>query len=82
MRGGGETITEEGELGGALGSIYVDPLTGEISDYEDGLYFGLIAGDTTAGDGGEVVGIIRVESPDSRYLDVTAQETGGFIATR
>jgi len=87
VRGGGETIKSNGEISGEIRSRYVNPSSGSIEVYEDGSYFAIIAGDTTGGpdgtgDGGEVVGIVKVESPDSRFLGVTAQETGGFIAKR
>ena len=50
--------------------------------YEFGTYYGVIAGDTTTNPGGEIVGVIVVESDDPRYQGVTAQETGGFILYR
>ena len=82
VRGGGETIKDDGEISGEIRSRYVNPTSGRVEVYEDGFYYGIIAGDTTAGDGGEIVGVIKVESPDSRFIGMTAQETGGFIATR
>ncbi len=43
----------------------------------------MIAGDATdPSDGGEIVGVIVIESEDPRYEGVTAQETGGFILYR
>lgn len=82
VRGGGETIKSNGELSGEIRSRYVNPTSGATEVYEDGFYYALIAGDTTAGDGGEVTGVIKVESPDSRFIGVNAQETGGFVASR
>lgn len=82
VRAGGETIKNDGEISGEIRSRYANPTTGTIEDYEDGFYYAIIAGDTTAGDGGEIVGVIKVESPDSRFLGVNAQETGGFVASR
>lgn len=82
VRGGGETIKSNGEISGEIRSRYVNPTSGRVEVYEDGFYYGIIAGDTTAGDGGEIVGIIKIESPDSRFIGMGAQETGGFIATR
>lgn len=83
VRGGGETIKDNGEISGEIRNRYVNPDSGRVEVYEDGFYFAIIAGDTTdEDDGGEVVGIVKVEAPDNRFLDVTAQETGVFIATR
>jgi hypothetical protein len=51
--------------------------------YETGTYAGIIAGDLTdVNDGGEIVGVLVIESEDSRFTGVNFQETGGFIATR
>jgi hypothetical protein len=82
VRGGGETIKDNGELSGEVRSRYVNPQSGETEVYEEGAYYAIIAGDTTAGDGGEITGVLKVESPDSRFLGVEAQETGGFVAGR
>ena len=86
VRGGGETIKENGELSGEIRSRYVNPQNGELETYEEGAYYAIIAGDTTslAGDenGGEITGIVKIEGPDSRQLGLNLQETGGFIATR
>ena len=82
VRGGGETIKSNGELSGEVRNYIVDPQSGTTKIYEDGFYYAIIAGDTTQDDGGEVAGIVKFESPDSRFLDVTSQETGVFIAKR
>lgn len=82
VRGGGETIKSNGEISGEVRSRYVNPTSGRVEVYDDGFYYAIIAGDTTAGDGGEVTGVIKVEAPDSRFIGVTAQETGGFVASR
>lgn len=76
---GVQTITENGEISGTLSNT----LNGE--EYETGTYYGILAGDMTdAADGGELVGVFVIESTDPRFLDieVTAQETGGFILYR
>lgn len=75
---GDNDLLANGEFSGAGVSLDLD---GEA--YETGSYFAVIAGDATAvGDGGEIVGIIVIESDDPRFDDVSAQETGGFILTR
>ncbi|MBT8411840.1 MAG: hypothetical protein KJP02_08595 [Octadecabacter sp.] len=75
-------INESGELNGDLISSYTDP-DGNTSVYETGTYYGILAGDASdAADGGEIVGIIVIESEDPRFDGVTAQETGGFILIR
>ncbi|GGL63468.1 hypothetical protein [Wenxinia marina] len=79
--GGGGGLTEAGEISGTLSSNVLSE-TGALETYEEGTYYGILAGDTTAGDGGELVGIVVLESDDPRYDGVTAQETGGFILYR
>ncbi len=75
-------ITADGDITGDVSSVYVDP-DGNVVDYEQGNYYAILAGDTTdPADGGEVVGIIVLESTDPRFDGVTAQETGGFILYR
>lgn len=82
IRSGGTDIQANGELSGGLTS-FTQGDGGALEVYEEGNYYAVIAGDATnAADGGEIVGIIVVESQDSRYEGVTAQETGGFIAYR
>lgn len=74
---GDTDVQTNGEFSGSAVN-YVD---GEA--YESGSYYAVIAGDmTTAGDGGEIVGVIVIESNDPRYDNVTVQETGGFILYR
>ncbi len=61
-------------------------LTGEVysqvgdSVLESGNYYALMSGDHTQGDGGQIVGIIVVDSADPRFEGSTVRETGGFIA--
>ncbi|MBB5720897.1 hypothetical protein FHS72_000501 [Loktanella ponticola] len=83
VRAGGTTISTSGEIAGEVSNRIIDPRSGDHVDYEVGNYFGILAGDMTdVADGGEVVGILVFEVEDSRFGNVIAQETGGFIATR
>lgn len=83
VRAFGETISSNGEIAGEVRNRIIDPVSGDFVVYEDGNYYGIIAGDLTdPADGGEVVGVLVFEVEDSRYSNVIAQETGGFIATR
>ncbi|MFT4701612.1 MAG: hypothetical protein ACI9ND_001349 [Yoonia sp.] len=83
VRASGETISSNGELVGEIRNRIRDPATGAFVTYEDGNYYGILAGDLTdPADGGEIVGVLVFEVEDSRYANVNAQETGGFIATR
>jgi len=82
IRLAGDSIAEDGEISGEVKNFRVNPISGVTEVYEEGDYFAIISGDTTTGDGGEVVGIVLTESPDNRNLGVRAQETGGFIARR
>lgn len=82
IQAGGSTLNENGEMVGSLGSFARDE-TGALVQYEAGTYYALMAGDTTdPADGGEIVGVIVIESEDPRFEEVTAQETGGFILYR
>jgi hypothetical protein len=82
IQAGESTLNENGEIVGSLASFARDE-TGALVEYEVGTYYALIAGDTTnAADGGEIVGVVVVESDDPRFEGVTAQETGGFILYR
>lgn len=76
-----DTLNANGELAGQVNSTYVDP-ENILKEYEQGFYYGIIAGDTTSGLGGELVGILVFESDDPRYENVKVQETGGFILLR
>jgi hypothetical protein len=57
------------ENGGIMSDVY--------STDETGTFNGIVAGNTTKGQGGEIVGIITLNSNDS-----TVQETGGAILYR
>jgi hypothetical protein len=82
VQAGVSTLDDNGELSGELNSFIVNE-AGALEVYESGVYYGILAGDATAdGDGGEIVGVIVLESEDPRFDSVTAQETGGFIVYR
>ena len=73
---GAATLTDDGEIYGTLSN------TVDAEVYESGTYYGIMSGGMTTLPGGELVGIFVVESEDPRYVDVFAQETGGFILYR
>lgn len=81
--GEGAVLTENGEMTGNVLSVTADD-SGALTEYETGSYYAIIAGDTTdPDDGGEIVGVLVIESTDPRFeAGVTAQETGGFILYR
>jgi hypothetical protein len=68
------TMDKNGEL---EGNVRSQQDNGDLaaSDYEDGKYYAILAGDNAS----EVVGIIVVTSTDPRLSDITARETGGFV---
>ncbi len=75
-------FNSNGEIAGNVTSTWNDPNNGP-TDYESGVYYGIISGDLTAGDGGEIVGVMVFESTDPRFATtITVQETGGFIVYR
>ena len=79
---GVSVLNENGEMSGELTSTIIND-SGALELYETGTYYGILAGDATdLADGGELVGVIVIESDDPRYEGVTAQETGGFILYR
>lgn len=83
--GSAPALNAAGELTGPAEIRQRDEDTGTYEVAGKGTYYGVIAGDMTdAGDGGELVGVIVVESPDYREEQNrgTAQETGGFILYR
>ncbi|EAR51414.1 hypothetical protein OG2516_15659 [Oceanicola granulosus HTCC2516] len=76
-QGEGGGFDANGEYAGTIFSI-----DGAGDEYETGEFYAVLAGDATdADDGGEIVGVLVVESTDPRS-DATAQETGGFILYR
>jgi hypothetical protein len=78
---GSSSIDSNGEISARMGS-YVYNADGALEAYETGTFNGLIAGDATVLPGGEIVGIIVLESADPRYEGVNVQETGGVILYR
>jgi hypothetical protein len=79
---GVSTLDDNGEMTGELNNFTRDD-SGALVLYESGYYYAVVAGDATdSSDGGEIVGIIVIESEDPRYEGVVAQETGGFILYR
>ncbi|SMY09466.1 hypothetical protein [Flavimaricola marinus] len=71
------SITENGEIGGQLGSFTLDE-DGAVEVYESGTYYGIIGGDNAD----EVVGVVVLTGDDPRAEGVQFQETGGFILYR
>lgn len=70
--------TPNGEISGELRSVvFVD---GEAEIYETGTYNGVLSGDLVRG--GEIAGVLVLESEDPRFDSVMVQETGGFRAER
>ncbi|SFL08186.1 hypothetical protein SAMN04488004_107130 [Loktanella salsilacus] len=78
---GSPSIDSNGEITTEMGS-YISNGDGGIEVYETGTFNGLVSGDTTTLPGGEIVGVIVLESTDPRYTDVDVQETGGVILYR
>jgi hypothetical protein len=79
---GATTLDSSGEISGNLNSVNVDD-AGNREIYESGTYYGILSGDMRdSSDGGEIVGVIVIESEDPRFQGVQAQETGGFVLYR
>jgi hypothetical protein len=72
-------MDSNGEIRGQVDSNYENN-DGRVTAYEQGNYYAIMSGDHTSG--GEVVGILVVESPNDRSPGSTARETGGFILQR
>jgi hypothetical protein len=81
LNGDQGNVSADGELNGGLISSYLNA-AGESVDHENGTYFAILAGDTTTPDGGEIVGVVVLNSTDPRFGGSEAQETGGFILYR
>jgi hypothetical protein len=82
LDGDNGNVSVDGELNGSLAANeYIDE-SGNAVTYESGTYYAILAGDTTQPDGGEIVGVLVIDSTDPRFDGVTAQETGGFILYR
>lgn len=80
IQAGEPTITSSGEISGNVFSTTPGP-NGTSEIFESGTYYGVIAGDVTQSSGGEIVGVIVVESKDPIF-ETTVQETGGFVLYR
>ncbi len=84
LDGDNGNASSDGDLTGELAlNSYLDE-EGTVITYESGVYYAIVAGDTTQEDGGEIVGIAVITSSDPRDDGIrgTAQETGGFILYR
>lgn len=81
FRVGPGVMDRNGEINGTLNSNFRNR-EGRQVQYEEGNYYAIMAGDHTAGSGGEIVGIIVVEGDNRSVPGTTFRETGGFIATR
>lgn len=80
LPGAGGNVNSEGEFAGT--AISRQDSNGRVVDYETGTYYGVIAGNLVdRDDGGEIVGVIVLDSTDPR-TQASVQETGGFIANR
>lgn len=78
---GSPSINGNGEITGELFSVTLND-DGALEDYETGTFNGLIAGDATRTPGGEIVGVVVLQSEDPRYEGVNVQETGGVVLYR
>ncbi|SEQ63590.1 hypothetical protein SAMN05428995_105383 [Loktanella sp. DSM 29012] len=78
---GSKSLSTAGEIEVELQNFILNE-SGVLEPYEGGKFTGIIAGDTTSGSGGEIVGVVVLESEDPRFEGITAQETGGVILYR
>jgi hypothetical protein len=81
---GPNVMTPDGEMTGEVFSqaqVIRDDGTLESVPLDEGNYYAVLAGDHTSAPGGEVVGVVVVESDDPRF-DGTVRETGGFLVNR
>ena len=81
VREGVPSINDAGEIEAELRNFIVNP-DGEREIYEEGTFTGIIAGDTTRGRGGEIVGVVKLTAEDPREEGTFMQETGGAILKR
>jgi hypothetical protein len=81
---GVDNFNEDGEIFGSVRNTRLDLNSGTQVEYETGKYYGIMAGDLNdPADGGEIVGIIVIDSFDPRdRIEKQVQETGGFIVYR
>jgi len=78
---GTDTLTSNGEIVSEVFTTRTGD-SGQLETYFEGTFNGIIAGDTlSAGDGGEIVGIINMIAEDED-LEISIQETGGAILYR
>ena len=78
---GTKTLTRNGEIKTEVFTLRRGSDGALERDFE-GTFSGIVAGDTTAGSGGEVVGVIKMEREDQNVEGVVVQETGGAILYR
>lgn len=78
---GAPSLDANGEIRGELKSV-VRNAQGTLETYETGTFSGIVAGDATTTPGGEIVGIVVLESADPRFEGVNVRETGGVILNR
>ncbi|MBS1304029.1 hypothetical protein [Loktanella sp. SALINAS62] len=82
IREGTKSLSSAGEIEVSLNNFIRDE-DGKLVQYETGKFTGIVAGDTTKGDGGQIVGIVVLDSEDPRFDgDITVKETGGAILYR
>lgn len=80
---GVDTLTEDGEIVSQVYTVEVDPDSGEPTVNLEGSFTAIVSGDTLdAADGGEIVGLIKIEGEDLDREGVQIQETGGAILYR
>ena len=78
---GTKTLNDNGEIKTEVFTLRRGS-DGQVERDFEGTFSGLVAGDTTAGSGGEVVGVIKMEREDQFNEGVKVQETGGAILYR
>ena len=81
IQAGAPSLNSNGELTGSLQSAILNA-DGALETYETGKFYGVVAGDATTLPGGEIAGVVVLESADPRYEGVNVQETGGVILYR
>lgn len=74
------SLTKNGEIQGDLFSTVI--VDGKREIYETGTFNGIMAGNTTVKPGGEIVGVVTLETAQEDDAGVKAQETGGVILYR
>lgn len=78
IRSCGEPVSSHGKIAGQVQNRITQTPAGNYFVYKESDYYGIIASYLTDLGGGVLV----FEVQDSRYENVIAQETGGFIVTR